>query len=93
MLLKQQYRGILKLTLIGCTWVHLGLEVASWRRNIPMSSVDLAGFLLPRHLRQCCLAAEKIAVCDRRVQSKYSELQSARGETRLSRIRILSGRH
>jgi hypothetical protein len=43
-----------------------------------MSSVDLAGLLLPRHLRRCGLAAGgKIAVCDRRVQSKYSVLQSA----------------
>jgi hypothetical protein len=43
-----------------------------------MSSVDLAGLLLPRHLRRCSLAAGgKIAVCDWRVQSKYSVLQSA----------------
>jgi hypothetical protein len=67
------------MTLIGCTWVPLGLEVVSWRRrNIPISSVDLAGLLLPRHLRRCGLAAGgKIGVCDWRVQSKYSVLQSA----------------
>ena len=42
-----------------------------------MSSVDLAGLLLPRHLRRCGLAAGggEIAVCDWRVQSKYSVLQ------------------
>jgi hypothetical protein len=45
-------------SLIGCTWVPLGLEVVSWLRwNIPMSSVDLAGLLLPLHLRRCGLAA------------------------------------
>jgi hypothetical protein len=44
--------------LIGCTWVPLGLEVVSWRRrNIPISSVDLADLVLPRHLRRCGLAA------------------------------------
>ena len=70
------------LMLIGCTWVPLGLEVVSWRRrNIPISSVDLADLLLPQHLRRCGLAAGggEIAVCDWRVQSKYSVLQSAGG--------------
>jgi hypothetical protein len=53
-----QFRVAKGTNLIGCTWVPLGLEVVSWlRRNIPMSSVDLAGLLLPRHLRRCCLAA------------------------------------
>jgi hypothetical protein len=81
--------------LIGCTWVPVGLEVVSWRRrNIPISSVDLADLLLPRHLRRCGLAAGGgklpcvIGVC--RVNAVCFNLQAS--ETRLSHIRILSGR-
>jgi hypothetical protein len=81
--------------LIGCTWVPLGLEVVSWRRrNIPISSVDLADLLLPRHLRRCGLAAGGkklpcvIGVC--RVNTVCFNLQAV--ETRLLHIRILSGR-